>query len=456
MTYLPHTDEERRSMLRAIGLEGLEDLFAGIPERLRFPDLDLPPPLSELEVERELEALAARNSDVRARPCFLGAGAYRHYVPATVDTVLQRGEFLTAYTPYQPELSQGLLQATFEYQTMMCRLTGMEVATASHYDGASALAEAVLLSLSIHADRRRIVLSPGLHPRYREVLHTYLGGREAVPFVGGPGRDLAAAIDAETAVCVVQSPNFYGQLEPVRELARAAHDHGALLVAIPDPVALGLLRSPGEEGADLVAAEGQGLGIPLCYGGPHLGILAARQAHVRRLPGRLAGRTVDAVGERGYVLTLTTREQHVRRERATSNICTNAALMALAASVHLATLGRSGLRKVATLCYQKSHYAARRLAELPGCRVNPQAPDVAFFKEFVLELPLSAALVNEALRDSFGIVGGYDLGLVDPSLSRRMLIAVTEQNSRAEIDALVEALAGLTRKAEGGKDRGRA
>jgi glycine dehydrogenase subunit 1 len=237
----------------------------------------------------------------------------------------------------------------------------------------------------------------------------------------------------------------------VGALARAAHERGALLIAVPDPIALGLLRSPGEDGADLVAAEGQGLGLSLCFGGPHLGILAARQAHVRRLPGRLAGRTVDATGERGYVLTLTTREQHIRRERATSNICTNAALTALAASVYLATLGRAGLRKLASLCYQKSHYAARRLAELPGCRVNPQAPATPFFKEFVLALPLPAAQANAALHDDFGIVGGYDLGLEDPALAQRMLIAVTELNDRAEIDGLVAALAQVTRGARGGR-----
>jgi glycine dehydrogenase subunit 1 len=449
MPYLPHTNDERRSMLDAIGVERLEDLFRDVPERLRFPDLDLGPALSEPEVERGLAALADRNADVRMRPCFRGAGAYRHYVPATVDAVLQRGELLTAYTPYQAELSQGNLQATFEYQTMICRLTGMDVCTASHYDGATALAEAVLLALSIHSDRRRIVLSPNLHPRYRDVLRTYLAGRADTTLADAGDGDPADRIDDRTAACVVQSPNFFGQLEPVRALAEAAHARGALLVVVPDPIALGLFASPGEQGADVVAAEGQGLGIPLSYGGPHLGILAARRAHMRRLPGRLAGETVDAAGERGYVLTLTTREQHIRRERATSNICTNSALMALAAAVYLATVGRQGLRQIASLCYHKSHYTAGRIAELEGCRVNPQAPDRPFFKEFVVALPGSAAETNVALREEFGIVGGYDLGLVDPALADRMLVAVTEVNDRREIDAFVDALEVVARRAGG-------
>jgi glycine dehydrogenase subunit 1 len=325
----------------------------------------------------------------------------------------------------------------------------MDVSTASHYDGATALAEAVLLALGIDAKRRRLVLSPGLHPRWREVLRTYLAGHPTELVEGRPGEALATHIDGATAACVVQSPDFYGQLEDVRGLAAAAHERGALLIAVPDPVALGLLRSPGEDGADLVAAEGQGLGIPLCYGGPHLGIVAARRAHLRRLPGRLAGETVDAAGERGYVLTLTTREQHIRRERATSNICTNAALMALAAAVHLATLGRTGLRRVAALCYQKSHYAARRLADLPGCAINPQAPDRPYFKEFVVELPVAAADANAALQRDFDIVGGYDLGREDPALARRMLVAVTELCARTDIDRFVDAVADITRTSGG-------
>jgi glycine dehydrogenase subunit 1 len=450
--YVPHTDADRQAMLDAIGVERLEDLFADVPQDRRFPDLALPPKSSELEVERELRELAARNVDGTQRPCFLGAGSARHYVPATVDAVLRRGEFYSSYTPYQPELSQGFLQATFEYQSMICRLTGMDVSTASHYDGATALAEAVLLALAAAGrDRDRVLVSPTLHPQYREVLETYLAGTSAVLELGeAPDPDasrLAARLDRRSAACVIQSPNFFGQLEPVRELAEAAHAAGALLVVVPDPIALGLLRSPGEDGADLVAAEGQPLGIPVCFGGPHLGILATKQAHLRRTAGRLVGQTLDAAGERGWVLTLSAREQHIRRERATSNICTNAALMALAAAVYLCTLGRAGagLRRVAELCYHKSHHAASRIAALPGCRVNPQAPHRPFFKEFVVELPIPAERANRFLLEEFDIVGGHALGRHDPELERHLLLAVTEVHSRAEIDRLVTALEAATR-----------
>jgi glycine dehydrogenase subunit 1 len=450
LTYVPHTDADRRAMLDAIGVETLEDLFADVPRDRRFPGLDLPPQSSELEVDRELRELAARNVDGTRRPCFLGAGSARHYVPATVDAVLRRGEFYSSYTPYQPELSQGFLQATFEYQSMICRLTGMDVSTASHYDGATALAEAVLLALAATGrERDRVLVSPSLHPQYREVLETYLAGTSALLERGdAPDPDasrLAARLDRRSAACVVQSPNFFGQLEPVRELAEAAHAAGALLVVVPDPIALGLFRSPGEDGADLVAAEGQPLGIPVCFGGPHLGILATRQAHVRRTAGRLVGQTLDAAGERGWVLTLSAREQHIRRERATSNICTNAALMALAAAVYLCTLGRSGLRRVAELCYHKSHYAASRIAALPGCRVNPQAPHRPFFKEFVVELPIPAERANRFLLEEFDILGGLGLARHRPELENHLLLAVTELHSRAEIDRLVTALEAATR-----------
>jgi glycine dehydrogenase subunit 1 len=432
-------------MLEAIGVGHLEDLFGDVPETRRFPRLDLPGSASELEVEREVREIAQRNVDLARHPSFLGAGTYRHYVPAVVDHVLLRGEFFSSYTPYQPELSQGMLQATFEYQSMICRLTGMDVSTASHYDGATALAEAVLLALAAGGrGRTKVFAAPSVHPQYREVLATYLRGSSAsLEETDGAAADathLAAHLDRETAACVIQSPNFFGQFEPVRRLAEAAHAVGSLLIVMPDPIALGLFRPPGDEGADLVAAEGQPLGIPPSFGGPHLGILATKQAHVRRTAGRLVGETVDAAGERGYVLTLGTREQHIRRARATSNICTNAALMALCAAVYLATVGRSGLRQIARLCYQKSHYAAARIGRLPGCRINPQAPDPPFFKEFVVELPRPVAEVNQTLLEEFGIIGGYDLRRDHPHLDRHMLIAVTEMHARAEIDRLVSAL----------------
>ena len=376
MSYLPHTDDDRRAMLEAIGVARLEDLFGQIPADARFPDLDLPAPLSEMEIGAELRRLAEGNVTPDGHSCFLGAGVYRHFIPATVDYVLQRGEFYTAYTPYQPEVSQGMLQAMFEYQSMICRLTAMEVSNASHYDGATSLAEAVLLALEAGRGRRdRVVLSPALHPQYRAVVKTYLQGVGA-EVIGDEEADvepaaLAAKLDDRSAALVVQSPNYFGQLEDMTGLAAAVHAAGALLIVVADPIALGLFKPPGEAGADVVVADGQPLGIPPSFGGPHLGIFATRKAHVRRLAGRLAGETEDAAGQRGYVLTLGTREQHIRRARATSNICTNAALTALAATVYLATLGKAGLRHVAELCYHKSHYAAGRIAELPGIRINP-------------------------------------------------------------------------------------
>ncbi len=381
--------------------------------------------------------------------CFLGAGAYHHYIPPTVDYVLRRGELYTSYTPYQPEISQGMLQTMFEYQSMICRLTGMEVSNASHYDGATALAEGVLLALdAAKGDRSKVLLSPALHPQYREVVRTYMRGAGAdVLGDEDQGTDLAelsARLDEQTAAVVIQNPNFFGQFEDVQDLAEAVHAVGALLIVVVDPIALGLFQPPGAYGADVAVADGQPLGIPLSFGGPHLGIFATRKAYLRRLAGRLVGETRDVEGRRGYVLTLGTREQHIRRAKATSNICTNAALTALAASVYLATLGKSGLRQVARLCYDKAHYAARRISELPGLVVNPQAPDKPFFKEFVVRLPKPVAQVNQVLLEESRIIGGYDLGQHHQQLDSHMLIAVTEMNTRSAIDGLVEALRRAT------------
>ncbi len=445
MTYFPHTDAERQAMLEAIGVETTEDLFTDVPERIRFPSLDLPPPLSEMELEWELTALAGRNATFDPRFCFLGAGTYNHYSPSTVDYMLQRGEFYTSYTPYQPEISQGMLQAMFEYQSMICQLTGMEVSNASHYDAATSLAEGVLLALDVtKGKRRKIILSPALHPQYRAVVRTYLRGTGArATGDGDPAAQtegMKALLDRDTAALVIQNPNFYGQFEEVRGLAEAVHGVGALLIVVADPLSLGLFQPPGAYGADVVVAEGQSLGIPSSFGGPHLGIFATRTAYLRRVAGRLVGETVDRQGRRGYVLTLGTREQHIRRARATSNICTNAALTALASAVYLATLGKRGLKRVAELCFQKSHYAAARIAEIPALAVNPQAPGGTFFKEFVVSLPRPVDEVNEILHRNFGLLGGYDLGLDDPGLDHHMLIAVTEMNTRAAIDKLVEGL----------------
>ena len=446
MTYVPHTDRERADMLKAIGASSIEELFSDVPQSVRFPDVKLPLPISEFEVAREMQVLANCNFAVDPSRCFLGAGVYQHFRPATVDYVLSRGEFYTSYTQYQPETSQGFLQALFEYQSMICRLTGMEVSNASHYDGATALAEAVLLALNVGSGKRNtVVLSPAVHPQYRAVIRTYLRGTHAATIIGDDdaktGLDqLKTLLDQNTAALVIQNPNFFGQCEAVDGLADAVHRAGALLIVVTDPIALGLFQPPGAYGADVVTAEGQPLGIPPSFGGPHLGIFAARIAHVRRMSGHLVGETVDAEGRRGYVLTLATREQHIRRAKATSNICTNSAVCALAAATYLSTMGTQGLRCVAELCFHNSHYAAIEIGRLKGFAINPQAPAQPFFKEFVMRLPGPASVINARLRERHGIIGGYDLGRDYLHLRDHMLIAVTEVHSRADIDQLVAAL----------------
>jgi glycine dehydrogenase subunit 1 len=446
MSYVPHTERERNEMLAAIGVGRMEELFADVPAQVRFPALKLPPAASELDIICEMQALAGRNAAVDPALSFLGAGTYHHFRPAIVDYVLSRSEFYTSYTQYQPEVSQGFLQALFEYQSMICRLTDMEVSNASHYDGATALAEAVLLALNAAAGKRsKIVLSPAVHPRYRSVLRTYLRGTHAATMVGDEDGttdldQLKGLLDQDTAALVIQNPNFFGQCESVEGLAEAVHRAGALLIVVTDPISLGLFWPPGAYGADVVVAEGQSLGIAPSFGGPHLGIFAARMAQVRRLPGHLVGETVDADGRRGYVLSLATREQHIRRAKATSNICTNSALCALAAAAYLATVGKRGLRQVAELCFHKSHYAAAEIGKVMGFEVNPQAPTKPYFKEFVVRLPGSAAEINAYLLKQHGIIGGYDLGRDAPHLKNHMLVAVTEVNTRASIDRLVSAL----------------
>jgi glycine dehydrogenase subunit 1 len=348
-------------------------------------------------------------------------------------------------------VSQGFLQALFEYQSMICRLTGMEVSNASHYDCATALAEAVLLAINVASGKRnKIILSPTVHPQYRAVVKTYLRGTHAAAIVGDEDGAanldrLKALLDQDTAALVIQNPNFFGQCEPIDGLADAVHRAGALLIVVTDPISLGLFEPPGAYGADVVVADGQPLGIPPSFGGPHLGIFAARMTHVRRLSGHLVGETVDANGRRGYVLTLATREQHIRRAKATSNICTNSAVCALAAATYLATLGKRGLRQVAELCFHKSHYAAVEIGKLKGFAINPQTPTQPFFKEFVVRLPSPATEINAHLRARHGIIGGYDLGRDYPHLKNHMLIAVTEVNTRASIDRLVLALGEAAR-----------
>jgi glycine dehydrogenase subunit 1 len=445
MSFIPNTDADRTRMLEAIGVAGIDELFADVPAESRYPRLDLPLPVSEMEALVELEELARRDLDCTRAPCFLGAGAYRHFIPSVVDFVVSRSEFSTAYTPYQPEISQGTLQAIFEYQTMIARLTGMEVSNASHYDGATAAAEAVLMSVNVAQRKRtRIVLSPGVHPQYREVVRTYTQGMgldirgdesAAAGLEGGAAagaEQLAAACDGATACVVVQSPDFFGRIvapDAMRSLADR--------VVAANPVSLGLLVPPGETGADIVVGDGQPLGSSLSFGGPALGFFAFRREHIRKSSGRISGETTDREGRRGYVFTLNTREQHIRREKATSNICTNQSLNALSAAVHLAALGPRGLRRVAELCWQKAHHAADRVARLPGwSQCFPRDP---FFNEFAVRCPRPVAEINHSLKDR-GIIGGYDLGGDYPQLEGCMLLCCTETSTKADIDRLVEAL----------------
>ncbi len=446
--FIPHTDADRAAMLRTVGIETLEDLFVDVPAKYRFPTLNLPPALTEMEVTAELQEISQANENLNELVCFLGAGAYNHYIPAAVDAIIRRGEFLTAYTPYQPEVSQGTLQTIFEYQSNVAALTGMEVCNASHYDGATAVAEAVNMAFAnFRGKRNKIILSPALHPQYRQTVRTYAEG-SPVELVGdGPQVELLSdpntlipLIDTDTALVVVQYPDFFGRIYDYTKLAESAHAMGALLAVSVNPIALGLLKPPGFMGADIVTGEGQPLGIPLSFGGPYLGLFATRKEYVRKMAGRLAGETVDNRGQRAYVLTLTAREQHIRREKATSNICTNQGLIALASTVYLSLLGKNGLRQVAELCYHKAHYAAAQITRLPGYSLWSQDP---FFNEFVVQSPSPVSEINDHLLDH-DILGGYDLSQDYPGLDRHMLIAVTEMNSRQDIDQLIDVLSEVS------------
>jgi glycine dehydrogenase subunit 1 len=429
--YIPLTDEDRRQMLAAIGARSTDELFADIPEQHRFPLLDLPAPLSELELLDEARTLEAKNRVAGDHACFLGAGAYRHFRPTLVDALAMRGEYLTSYTPYQPEVSQGTLQTTFEFQSIVCDLTGMDVANAGMYDGATALAEACLMACAV-TGRRRVALSDRIHPNWLAVVRSYAHGRNIEVDVQPRG---AFALDGAHACLAVAQPDFYGRVsEDAGAWGDAAHGAGALYVVAAEPISLALYRPPADYGADIVVAEGQSLGIALSYGGPYVGLFACREQYVRQMPGRIVGRTTDIDGRTGYVLTLQTREQHIRRERATSNICTSTQHVALQTTIYVAALGPQGLRRVAELCYDKAHYAAARIAALPGFSVEDGEP---FFHEFVARTPRAPAEMNARLLER-GIIGGLD---VSDYTHHRMLLCVTEMNSRAEIDALVEELA---------------
>ena len=446
--YVPHTEAEREKMLNTIGLKSMEDLFQDVPIAERFPDLRLDPALTEMEAMAELQGIAASDETTSELALFLGAGAYNHYVPSVVDAMLTRGEFYTAYTPYQPEISQGTLQAIFEYQSLIAALTGMDVSNASHYDGATAVAEAVsLANAHFRGKRNKIILSPAINPQYRQTIRTYNPGTE-LTFIGdnsGKPLDenpdaLIPLIDKDTALVIVQYPDFFGRVYDLSKLADAAHAAGALLAVSANPMALGLLKPPGDFDVDIVTGEGQPLGIPLSFGGPYIGFFATKKSYIRKMAGRLVGETVDDRGQRAFVLTLTAREQHIRRERATSNICTNQGLIALATTVYMSLLGKNGFQEVANLNYQKAHYAAQQLSELDGFELWSEEP---FFNEFTIRCPKPVAELNESLLE-YGVVGGYDLGLDYPELSDHMLLAVTEMNSKDDIDLLVGALEEVT------------
>jgi glycine dehydrogenase subunit 1 len=441
MTYVPNTAADRQAMLDIIGVDSVEALFEAVPQEARFPKLNLPRPLSEMEVLAEMGRMADANADANHYTWFLGAGAYNHFVPSAVPQLQMRGEFYTAYTPYQPEASQGTLQAIFEYQSMMAELTGMEVVNASHYDGSTSLAEAAIMSVNAtRGNRTKVLVSPNVHPQYREVLKTYVQGTD-LKVVGdeNPANDLTALkgmLDDETACLVVQWPNFFGELEPLDGLADAVHAAGALLVVHVDPISLGLLKPPAAYGADIVTGEGQSLGNNLNFGGPYLGIFATTNKLVRKMPGRLVGQTVDTQGRRGFVLTLSTREQHIRREKATSNICTNQGLVALGAAIYMAAMGKQGLRKVAELGYHKAHYAAAQIDQLAGYQVINRYP---FFKEFVVRCPKPAQDIARQLNGQ-KILPGFVLSRAFPERTHDLLVCVTELNSKTQIDALVQAL----------------
>ena len=449
MTYIPISPKERDAMLGTIGVKSLDDLFEAVPVKHRFPELNLPPALTEMEAMDELSGLAQSNENVRSDLIsFLGAGMYHHYIPSVVDHILRRGEFYTAYTPYQPEISQGTLQAIFEYQSLMATLTGMEVSNASHYDGATATAEAVNLAYAqFRGKRKKVVISPTVHPQYRAVIRTYTQGMELEVAGDNPNADLdsqpdelTSLIDTNTSLVIVQYPDFFGRVYDYTKLIEAAHEKGALVCVVANPTALGLFKTPGSMGADIVVGDGQPLGIPMWYGGPSVGFFTTRKQYVHKMAGRLVGETVDNKGQRAYVLTLTAREQHIKRERATSNICTNQGLIALGTAVYLSLLGKKGLRQVAELCYQKAHYAAAQLSQIDGMGLCFTEP---FFHEFALCVNRPVEEVNAHLLEH-GIIGGYDLGQDYPALKDHMLVAVTEMNKKEDIDTFVEVLSEVS------------
>ena len=436
--YIPNTELDQAEMLRTIGVDSVNDLFLDIPEEFRNPALNLSEPLSELEIQKELSGLASKNRALISGPSFLGAGSYHHFIPSIVKSLITRGEFLTAYTPYQPEVSQGTLQVIYEFQTLIANLYDMEVANAGMYDGATSLAEGVLMACRV-TQREHVVVVDTISPDYLQVIKTYCQAQGIDLTLSSVGQ---LDITDETACLVSQYPNFYGYLEDLSYFSNLAHEKGALLVVSADPMAMGMLKPPGTYDADIVTGEGQPLGIPTSFGGPYLGLFTTKQQYIRQMPSRLVGRTLDDQGRTGFVLTLQTREQHIRRERATSNICTNEALYALASTVYLSAMGKNGLRQISELCYHKAHYAASKIAELPGYEILLEG---VFFQEFVVKCPVSPEDINRRLLQD-NILGGLDLtsettGNIDNQrFNNAMLLCITEMNSREDIDSLVSVL----------------
>lgn len=439
MPFVANSDADRAAMLAAVGAKGVEELFADIPAARRFPKLDLPEPLSELEALREVEAMASRNVSASTCAWFLGAGAYDHFIPSVVPAIASRGEFLTAYTPYQPEVAQGTLQAIFEYQSMAAELLGMEVVNASHYDGATALAEAVLMAHHNAPGRGRVLVPAALHPEYKDVVRTYLAAFpvKVEEYQGDPA---LAALDEGVFALVAAYPEFEGELRDLKPAADKAHASGALFIVQADPVMCGLLKSPGELGADIVVAEGQSLGNSMNYGGPFLGMMGATSKLVRKMPGRIVGEAKDHEGRKGFVLTLSAREQHIRREKAVSNICSNQGLVMLQTCVYLAAMGKGGLKAVARLSYDKAHYAAELIGKIPGFRVENKS----FFKEFLVSTPIPAEEISARLSRRC-VVPGLPLSRYYPARKNELLVCATEKATKAQIELLAQSLREVTK-----------
>lgn len=438
--YIPNTNADIEGMLQNIGILRIEDLFVDIPESVRLDrDLNIPQAMSEIELIPHMREIAAKNQTVEDNSCFLGAGAYDHFIPSAIDHIVSRAEFYTSYTPYQPEVSQGTLQAIFEYQTMICELTGMAAANASVYDGATALAEAAKMACGVKS-RQEVLVSRTVHPHSRTVLKTYakFNGIDVIEIGYEDGRvsidEVKQKVSQNTAAIIVQTPNFFGIIENLSEIGELIHENGGLFIVSVDPISLALIKPPSDYGADIVVGEGQSLGNPLNFGGPYLGFFATTERLIRRMPGRIVGQTVDEDGRRGFVLTLQTREQHIRREKATSNICSNQSLNALTAAVYMAIMGKEGLKTVADLCIQKSHYAYEKLLDMKGIEPIFNAP---FFKEFLIKVDKPICDINSHLLAN-NIIGGYDIAQDFPELEGGWLVAVTEKRSKEDIDMFVQ------------------